>query len=401
MAGSAETRAIGGTVVRAVLVALFVSATVATLGIPRASTQSRARDAIDERVQRARGLYVSGPFVRLRGAAGIVAMVRGARMDTAVVDFKDGMGRVTFDSSLPELARSETRDIEDPRALVAALHAAGIHVVGRIVCFSDRRLALREPDRAIQDNRPRREGKPWISWGTGGAWLNPWDPRNLETIVRLADEVESFGVDEIQLDYIRFPVDDGVHLAHYPGARDDVSRAEHLHGLLRRIDDAIAVPLGVDVFGIQAYWEGDRSGLGQDLELWADVVDIFSPMLYLNAMLDWERGRPNRARSLVQIGVSRLRARLGPRPVIRPFLQGFDNGLTRDEWRPEFIAEQIRGARAGGADGFLFWNAGSRFGMVRRAMVGPARDLSPFAIPAERVLARADGGSAGPSLAQH
>jgi hypothetical protein len=366
----------------------LVLVALGTVSPERARTQEARHDQLSSRVQHARGLYISGPYIRLHGVEGIIAMVRRARMDTAVVDFKDGMGRVLYDSSIPELARSESGHIEDPRALVAALHDAGLHVIGRIVCFSDRQLAVREPERAIQDNRPRHEGRPWISWGTGGAWLNPWDTRNLDMIVRLADEVESFGVDEIQLDYIRFPVDDGVHLASYPGAREDTTRAEHLHALLERIDATIQVPLGADVFGIQAFWEGDRSGLGQDLELWADHVDVFSPMLYLNAMLEWERERPHRARSLVQIGVSRLRERIGPRPVIRPFLQGFDNGLEEDEWEPGFIADQIRGARAGGADGFLFWNPGSMFGMVQRAMHGPARALSPFPIPTERENAR-------------
>jgi hypothetical protein len=357
------------------------------VGAPRAETQSARNDHLSLRVQRATGLYVTGPFVRMRGAEGIVRMLRAARMDTAVIDFKDGQGRVTFDSSIPELAASESGHIDDPAALVRALHAEHIHVIGRIVCFSDRLLAVREPDRAILDNRPRRAGQPWVSWGTGGAWLNPWDERNLDLIVRLADEVESFGVDEIQLDYIRFPVDDGVELATYPHERTDITRAQHLHGLLSRLDDHLAVPLGADVFGIQAFWEGDRSGLGQDLALWADHVDVFSPMLYLNAMLDWERGTPNRARRLVQVGVSRLRERIGPRPVIRPFLQGFENGVG-DDWGPHFIADQIRGARAGGADGYLFWNPGSMFGMVQRAMQGPARGLSPFPIPGERENAR-------------
>jgi hypothetical protein len=362
--------------------------------------QARRDDVLSPRVQRATGLYISGPYLRLHGVEGILGMLRRSRMDTAVIDFKDGMGRVLFDSSIPELAASESGHIEDPRALVQALHDANVHVIGRIVCFSDRELALREPDRAIQDNRPRHEGRAWISWGTGGAWLNPWDRRNLDMIVRLADEVEAFGVDEIQLDYIRFPVDDGVHLASYPGERTDVTRAQHLHDLLARIDDTIAVPLGADVFGIQAFWEGDRSGLGQDLALWTDHVDIFSPMLYLNAMLAWERDRPHRARSLVQIGVSRLRERIGPRPIIRPFLQGFDNGLSEEEWSPQFIADQIRGARRGGADGYLFWNPGSMFGMVQRAAQGPARMLSPFPIPVTREQARLEVPTAQAAVAR-
>jgi hypothetical protein len=64
--------------------------------------------------------------------------------------------------------------------------------------------------------------------------------------------------------------------------------------------------------------------------------------------------------------------------VIRPFLQAFEQGA--DEYNEEFIAEQLRGARRGGADGYLFWNPGSVFSMVRRAVAlhGPAHWLRTF-----------------------
>ena len=350
-----------------------------------AQDETHFDDVISERVQRVNALYISGPFARA-GSAELARFIRASRMNAAIIDFKDGQGRLTYDSALPEFAEQESVFIADPRALVRELQAEGIHVIGRMVCFNDRLLSVRDPGRAILDNRPNHEGETWTSWGTGGGWLNPWDERNHDLLLRLADEIESFGVDEIQLDYIRFPVDDGVRFASYAYEQNQLSRAEWLHGFLRRMDGRVAVPLAADVFGIAAYWEGDRSGLGQDLELWADVIDVFCPMLYLNAMTDWNRGRPNRARNLVQFGVARLRERLGPRPVIRPFLQGFENGA--EDWGPDFIAEQIRGARSGGADGFMFWNPGSNFGTVQRAMRGPARRLIPFVLPEERVAAR-------------
>jgi hypothetical protein len=358
------------------------------LALPNASLaqdDTHYDDVISPRVQHANALYISGPFARA-GSAEIARFLRAARMDAAIIDFKDGQGRLTYDSALPEFAEQESIFIQDPAALVRELQAEGIHVIGRMVCFNDRVLSVRDPSRAILDNRPNHEGETWTSWGTGGGWLNPWDERNHELLLRLADEIESFGVDEIQLDYIRFPVDEGVRFASYAYEQNNISRAEWLHGFLRRMDGRVAVPLAADVFGLAAYRDGDASGLGQDLELWADVIDVFCPMLYMNAMTDWNRGRPNRARNLVQYGVSRLRERIGPRPVIRPFLQGFENGA--EDWSPDFIAEQIRGARLGGADGFMFWNPGSNFGMVQRAMQGRARNLIPFVIPEERVASR-------------
>jgi hypothetical protein len=77
--------------------------------------------------------------------------------------------------------------------------------------------------------------------------------------------------------------------------------------------------------------------------------------------------------------VSTLRARLGHGPVIRPFLQAFKQGA--DHYDGAFIAEQIRGARDAGADGFLFWHPGSNYGVVQAGAAGPARALMPFSFP--------------------
>lgn len=345
-------------------------------------------DRMTESVASATGLYFTGPFVEGRGSAGIIELLRNSRMDTAVIDLKDATGRVHHDTAIPELEDSETGMMGDGRTLLRELHDAGIRSVARIVCFNDPLLAPNVPDRAILDARERFHGRVWTSWGTGGAWLDPWDPRNQEMVLELAEEAEQLGFDEVQLDYIRFPVDDAREWALYPDERSEISRSELLHQLLARMDEQLDIPIGVDVFGIQAYHGGDRAGLGQDLELWADHVDVYCPMLYLHSMSAWEVGTEERGRRLVERGVRNLRERLGPRPVIRPFLQGFETGA--DHWDMDFIAEQIRGARRGGADGFLFWHAGSSYGMVQRAMVNRARSLSPFPVPEDRREARTE-----------
>lgn len=364
--------------------ALFLLASL----VPPAGAQRAGDDPVSSRVQGATGLYITGPYVRIHGADGVAGILRSSRMDTAVIDLKDATGRVNHDTAIPELEEQQSGLLGDTRQLVTTLRAEGIHTVARIVCFSDPVMAHRFPDRAILDVRAQRRGRTrvWTSWGTGGAWLDPWDTRNHDMIIALAREAEALGFEEIQLDYIRFPVDEGIDLAHYPHERTDVLRRDMLHAFLGRLDDAIRIPISVDVFGIQAYWEGDTSGLGQDLALWVDHVDVFTPMLYLNSMRNWERGSRDRARRLVQIGIQRLRERLGPRPIIRPFLQAFEQ--ESEDWGPRFIANQIRGARGGGADGFLFWHPGSNYGVVQRAMQGPARSLSPFPIPDERVQPR-------------
>ena len=332
-------------------------------------------DPVSEQGQRARGLYITGAYVRHVGHDRIASTARTAGLDAVVIDLKDGAGRVTYRTHV-EILQEQVHDyLGDVQHLTSRLHEEGIYAIARIVCFADPQLPQRHPERAILDVRPNRHG-PWRSWGTAGSWLDPYNRDNHDMIIELAREAEHMGFDEVQLDYIRFPVDDGTPYARYP-ADDGRPRWVVLKDLLRRIDDAIRIPLGVDVFGLTAFDFGDTRALGQNLEEWQENVDVFTPMLYINSMRTWGRGMSDRDRRLVEAGVTQLRRRLGPRAVIRPFLQAFEEGADRPG--PVFIANQITGALHGGADGYLFWHPGSRYTMLYNAAHGAARGVNvPF-----------------------
>lgn len=339
-------------------------------------------DPVSPQGQTARGLYLSGPTVRYLGADGIISRLRRARVDAAVIDLKDGRGQVTYDTNIEALEPQQVRYLGDGRELIRKLKEAGIYTIARIVCFSDPKLPRNEPHRAVMDKRPHREGQLWAKWEGRNTWLDPYNTDNHDVVLGLAKEAEALGFDEIQFDYFRFPVDEAAPNAKFP-AETDQPRHLVLRDLLRRVDEGVRIPIGIDVFGVAAFrWQPpqEKTGLGQILGEWTDYVEVFSPMLYVNGMTAWmkhvDKGRAER---LVRAGVNRVRARLGPEPVIRPFLQGFERGA--DYYNPTFIAEQIRGARSAGADGFLFWHPGCRYSMVRRAMNGAARMLGrPFPI---------------------
>jgi putative glycosyl hydrolase protein len=167
-----------------------------------------------------------------------------------------------------------------------------------------------------------------------------------------------------------------------------------LVGLLKRVDEAIGIPIGTDVFGVTAFHEGDRDGLGQLPEKWAAHVDVFTHMLYLDGMSSWRpRGGNPRAERLIYAAIKNLRRRLGSGPVLRPFLQAFARGA--DYYNEAFIAEQIRGSRDAGADGFLFWSPSSSYRMVQSSMAGAARGLLPFPIDERLAWRRHAWGESG------
>jgi hypothetical protein len=318
------------------------------------------RDEVTAQGKGAHGLYFSYGYLQRFGSRGVWRTLDRTRMNAAVLDVKDSSGRISHRTRVEALAPSVAERPLDMKRIVRALKKRGIYTIARIVCFNDPLLAHREPARAIMD--ARKPERVWRSRSTDGAWLDPYNRDNHALVVALAREAEAQGFDEIQLDYIRFPVDPTTEWALYP-AEVDTPRAEVLLELLRDADAALRIPLGVDVFGLAARNEGDPSGLGQSLGEWTKHVEVISPMLYVNGMKTWNRDiKRGRAGFLVQALTRKLRERIGTDTVIRPFIQAFETGA--DYWDGTFIREQIDGAREGGADGFLFWHPGSDYAMV-------------------------------------
>lgn len=349
-------------------------------------------DAVSSAGRDARGLYFSAEVAAVLGAEGMARVVKNARMNAAVINLKDERGHVSFDTKLPELQRSKRQMLGDAARMFRQLKADGVYVIGRIVCFSDPLLPRRFPERAILDGRPYKRGALWGNWARNHPWLDPYNTENHRTLVALAVEAAALGVDEIQLDYVRFPVDESTAFAVFPSQRD-TPRHEVLLSMLEQMDRAVNVPLSADIFGLTTMPWNKSSSLGQVPAAWAKHVEIFSPMLYLNGMLAWRfKDSGPRAERLVRLGVATLRKRIGNGSIIRPYLQGFPQGA--DYYDENFITEQIRGARVGGADGFLFWHPGSRYQVVRSATAdGPAKHLihfrRPFAAAAPTTAAQA------------
>ena len=76
----------------------------------------------------------------------VIQLAQDGLINTVVIDVKDAMGRVAFDSNVPQVVeyRSRERIISDLSALVRKLHAGGLHVVARMVTFNDPMLARRD-----------------------------------------------------------------------------------------------------------------------------------------------------------------------------------------------------------------------------------------------------------------
>jgi hypothetical protein len=325
------------------------------------SVTMEIKPQVSERTRAVRGVYYSRNAIAARGAEGTAKFLKSAGLNAVVIDFKDSEGN--FSAALSG-DHPPTKWKPVTRELLAELEQLGVYTIARIVCFSDPVTPRKYPERAVMDGRPNKEGQIWANWGGRNTWLDPYHSDNQQMVIDLAKRAEELGFAEVQLDYIRFPVDEATPFAVFP-SQTEQSRADLLTDLMRRVDAAIEVPLSVDVFGTTAFQFEPQDELGQDPARWAAHVQVFSPMLYMDKMGNYIAPGPARAERLVRLAVSRMRARIGPGPVIRPFLQAFQRGA--DYYNTEFIAEQVRGAASGGGNGFLFWDPSTRYALLKDA----------------------------------
>jgi hypothetical protein len=323
-------------------------------GLPGSELTARGRDV--------RGVYIPYPKVRKAKPEALAKWVAGLGANAAVVDVKDDRGRVTFTRELPYARGPMHGEVRDMAAIVRAFHEAGIYVIGRLVSFKDLALALSQPAVAL---RHRKTGAIWRDHGNL-AWVDPHAALAREHIVSVARAAEALGFDEIQLDYIRFPVEPAARYAVFPCREGTPARWDVIAATLAAVDRAIRIPLSIDVFGLTAYHPGDADGLGQSLEHLAPYVDAVTPMVYLAnwPRRYWENPDPDATHGLVEGAVREIRRRLGDGIAVRPLLQAF-------KWRAKlfsnaFLADQIRASRDGGSSGYLFWNQSGSYGPVHK-----------------------------------
>ena len=93
--------------------------------------------------------------------------------------------------------------VHDVPKLVHFLHSMNMHAIARIAMFRDERLVVAHPELAVQSRKNQ------TAWRENGklVWTDPSNPKVQDYDIALADYVAGLGVDEIQIDYVRFPAE--------------------------------------------------------------------------------------------------------------------------------------------------------------------------------------------------
>jgi hypothetical protein len=340
-----------------------------------------------------RGIYASA---RVAGGVGFLDLADSLTAvggNTIVFDVKDQPGELSYPSAVPlavQIGASLKAPIADPAGMVAQLKARGIYTIARISCFYDVRLASMRPDLV-----PHTRGATEL-WRERGrvAWLDPSLPEVQQYVLDLVSEVTAFGVDEIQLDYVRFPTGGRVEEAVFAFDEREISKREIVTAFVRRVRQQLAgtdVRLSADLFGIVAWKrEADINRTGQDLASLLPYLDAVSPMLYPSHFFPGFDDVVNPVEHpyyFVNQGCERLRQLAADYGVeIRPWLQAFPYrvptiGLT-------YVSEQIAAAVDGGANGWLLWQSSADYGLALAAIGHYQRGPHPPAAVSSRAPVR-------------
>lgn len=327
----------------------------------QASRVSGGRVALDR--FDARGVYM--PFFQSARPADVERMfdmIERTTLNSIVIDVKSDEGFV-WHSNVP-LARQigASKDDMDLRAFTEAAHKRGIYVIGRFTVFKDSTLATARPDLAITST----EGGLWEDGG-GILYADPFDRRVWQYMGDLAVEMAAQGVDEIQYDYVRFPVDGDLSTARYSAESTGESRIRNITSFAQYMEQRLRpsqVFISADIFG-RVVWHPEDPNTGQVLDQFAQYVDYVSPMLYPSGFNEGSGGYDIPAENsygIIKQSLEHSENRLeGIYTEVRPWLQSFaDYAWGVPYGLPQFL-EQRRAAEEIGTSGWLYWNAAGQY----------------------------------------
>ncbi|AFM11465.1 putative glycoside hydrolase [Turneriella parva] len=306
-------------------------------------------------------IYLTGTSARPGKVDKYLEFTRAQGMSGVCFDIKDVYGFVNYKSELPEVKMTQGKTqppLGDLAPLVAYYKSKKIYTIARVALFQDELQAGKFPDRQIK----LQAGGPLRTKGRT-VWVDPNKKAVQDYNLAIIREVLASGVDEIQLDYVRYPAEGDWKIAAYHDLGDFSEKPRVITRFLQRVHAltrSYGAYLSLDVFGVVAWQEPlDIKSTGQNMHILGQATDVISPMLYPSHFGFSFGGVNNPADKpalFLEAGVTKLRE-INKTQVIRPWLQAFKWRVSN--YTPQYITEQIRGSKKAGGQGYLLWNAGN------------------------------------------
>ena len=322
-----------------------------------------------------RGLYISAYTVETPDFEKLLSEAVTTGLNTVVFDLKNMKGEVFFRTAQKRpLPDENIQPIIDLPYIIKLLHGLNLKAVSRVVMFHDQYWA-------VNDTGVRPEtanGEPWIeSERRGPSWLDPSNPEVQKYLFSLLEEIASSGIDEIQLDYIRFPTQgDLSNSIYYFQKEDSVFFAQDTTYVFRQREDVITdfvakaeticskygATLTADVFAIVSWQrESDISSTGQNIKRLSEHLDAIHPMIYSSHFSDnfgFRNDVHNEPYYLVYKAAKLTRLYTAPSCKVIPYIQANSYMVN---YGKEYVYAEIRAVQDLGLSGYLLWNSQNNY----------------------------------------
>jgi hypothetical protein len=317
-----------------------------------------------------------------------------------VIDFKNENGEILYPSNHPLVREIGACNpiIASPQKLIHLLHEHDIMIVARLTMFKDPILAQARPEWAPQAINTLRQDtseiyKTYPDIGDkqsflndtlptelmdslsipDSCWVNPASPDAQRYNLEIIKEVVELGVDEIQLDYVRFPTEAHLLTANY-NIPDSIPKYQIIMDFLKSaqsITKDAGITLSADIFGVVALQnEQDIINTGQNIISMVPYLDRIHPMVYPSHFFGefWGKGSPeDEPYYFVYRSCQELINLTQQRNKIIPYLQAFS--LNKSQINSLYIVAQLQAVKDCGLEsGFLFWNAKGNYEPLWKAL---------------------------------
>lgn len=321
------------------------------------------------------GLYITAYRTRGNSFEDLLVNAKNSGINTIVFDLKEMQGDVYFSiKDYPQLQFTSSEPIININRLVEQIHSHGFYAVARLVQFYNISTAKKFPElQATHIN-----GGYWNERENTPTWLDPSNPVVQSELLHIIDIVASSNVDEIQLDYVRFPTEGRLSNAVFYFEKIDEQRSiedslyikrekrdiirDYVRDV-REVCDRHNVKLSADIFAIVAWQRKvDIRNTGQDIAYISPYLHNIHPMIYSSHFSDdfqfHTKDFIDKPYAIVKAGLEKTIRHSDSKSRIIPYLQAFG---WRVNYNQEYMFDQLKATIESGSKGYILWNAGSSY----------------------------------------
>ncbi|NLY18921.1 MAG: hypothetical protein GX045_08245 [Clostridiaceae bacterium] len=327
-----------------------------------------------------KGLYLTAKSVEtMASIQRYVDLANNTEINAYVIDVKDDDGEICYETKVSLAVKHNAwKKKYDVRQVLDTFHENNIKVIGRVVCFSDPLMPLKEPDMSLKNKSGTVFKVPLGEKHL--AWLDPSNKDAWQYIIDISKEAFELGFDEIQYDYIRFPETTNFK---YDMSHLEKEKSDYINDFIQfakaQLDGSI---LSGDIFGSVCIQSRDAGGIGQTLETISRHFDYISPMIYPSHYANDSKDHYSGNGMGTNInGVLYRKPDLEPYYIIyntllitkkrlddagldvkvRPYLQGFTADYMPEDYYIKYGVDeyraQIQAVYDAGYEEWIFWNS--------------------------------------------